>query len=300
MSGTAGGDEPAAIRSEIERTREEMTDTIDEIQERLRPGHLLQQAKEGVTDAATEKARQIMQSAGETAHGVADSAQDAGRRTMSYAQSHPGQMALVAGGLTWWLLRRASRSSYDGWNSRRRVGSYGEDRYPSESGDYAEANYASQPPTGDGVRMRDARDTVGEYADSARDTARQMRERVRGLASGASSRTRQGWRRTTASVDDWVHEHPLAAGAVAVAVGAAIGISAPRSRLEDRTMGDTRDEALETAGRKAQELKENVQQKVQDVAGSVAGSILGGDSADRSDRGSRGHAPKPDGGSPEV
>jgi ribosomal protein L19E len=40
-----GEADSAAIKREIEQTRIEMSETIGEIQERLRPEHLLQQAK---------------------------------------------------------------------------------------------------------------------------------------------------------------------------------------------------------------------------------------------------------------
>ena len=52
-----GTSETAEIKSEIERTRVEMSETLGEIQERLRPDHLIQQAKDTVADAASGKVR---------------------------------------------------------------------------------------------------------------------------------------------------------------------------------------------------------------------------------------------------
>ena len=66
-----GSSETAEIKSEIERTRVEMSETLGEIQDRLRPDHLLQQARDGVTTAAKGKVRNIMSSAGDTAGMVA-------------------------------------------------------------------------------------------------------------------------------------------------------------------------------------------------------------------------------------
>ena len=57
---TQGSNETAEIKSEIERTRVEMSETLGEIQERLRPDHLIQQAKDTVTEATTGKVRNIM------------------------------------------------------------------------------------------------------------------------------------------------------------------------------------------------------------------------------------------------
>ena len=94
-------------------------------------------------------------------------------------------------------------------------------------------------------------------------------ERARSAAATASVRAQETWQSASTSVDDWVHENPLAAGAIAVAVGAAIGLSVPSTEIEDRTMGETRDQALEKARVAARELRENVTQKVQDVAETV-------------------------------
>lgn len=287
MNAADGSAAPDAIRTDIERTREEMSETLGEIQERLSPSHLLQQAKDGVADAATTKARQIMHSASDTASEMAGQAQSFGRQTMSYARTHPTHAALVAGGLTWWLLRRAERSGSQGWNpssddwrtTRRPFDGGGDDPYRAagyrnardsrDLGNYGDASAASRVgESGEGF-VASVRDTASEYADSARDSARRVTDKVRHAASDASSRTRQGWERTSTSVDQWVHDNPVAAGALALATGLAIGISAPRTAIEDRTMGEARDQALETAERKARELKDDVTQKVQQVANSV-------------------------------
>ena len=264
----------AEIKSEIERTRVEMSETLGEIQERLRPDHLIQQAKDTVTEAATGKVRTIMHSAGETATRVADQTRYAGRSVADYACAHPLQMAALAGGITWWLLRGRNRSNdwegaSEGWQGSADYDTDSEfGAEPSlrdRAGDYAStaretvSEYAST-----------ARETVGEYADAARSGARRASARVRDAASTASVRARQTWDRTSTTVDDWVHEYPMAAGALAVAVGAAIGLSIPGSEFEDRTMGERRDQAMEAARAKARELKDTVAQRAKNVANTVA------------------------------
>jgi ElaB/YqjD/DUF883 family membrane-anchored ribosome-binding protein len=97
--------ETADIKHEIERTRVEMSETLGEIQERLRPDHLMQQARDGVKEAAADKARSIMQSAGETAATVAYQARGAGDSLASYVRQHPLQVAVAVGAFTWWMLR---------------------------------------------------------------------------------------------------------------------------------------------------------------------------------------------------
>ncbi len=268
-----GSNDTAEIKNEIERTRVEMSETLGEIQERLRPDHLIQQAKDTVAEAATGKVRNIMHSAGETATMVADQTKYASRSLADYVRMHPVQMALVAGGVTWWLLRDRNRSyewegASEGWQDGPGYSegySVSEDRpLTAKVGEYASS----------------ARETVGEYAESARTTARQAAEsarmtarqaseRVRNVAGTASVQARQGWQRASTSVDEWVHEYPLAAGAIAVAVGAAIGLSAPSTEFENRTMGETRDQAIERARTAALDMKDNVTQKAKNVAESV-------------------------------
>jgi ElaB/YqjD/DUF883 family membrane-anchored ribosome-binding protein len=254
------------IKREIARTRVEMSETLGEIQERLRPDHLMQQAKDTVTEAATGKVRNIMHSAGETATRVADQTRYAGRSAADYACEHPLQMAMLAGGLTWWLLRGRNRSdewagASEGWQSDALGAEYD-----------AGADYGSEPSLRDraGEYVASARETAGDYADAARSGARRASARVRDAASSASTRARETWQRTSTSVDDWVHEYPMAAGAVALAVGAAIGLSVPGTDWEDRTMGERRDQAMEVARAKARELKDTVSERAKDVADTVA------------------------------
>ena len=69
------------IKANIERTRDNMSGTIEEIQERLNPSNLVQQAKDSVREAAVEK----LKGAVITAKGAVDSASEAGKRAADTA-----------------------------------------------------------------------------------------------------------------------------------------------------------------------------------------------------------------------
>jgi ElaB/YqjD/DUF883 family membrane-anchored ribosome-binding protein len=56
-----------ALRADIENTRSEMTQTIDAIKEKLSPQHLVEEAKESVREAATERVGQAKEVVAETA-----------------------------------------------------------------------------------------------------------------------------------------------------------------------------------------------------------------------------------------
>src|ERR1044072_9218087 len=62
------------LRADIEDTRAEMTQTINEIQERLSPEHLVGQVKETVREATIGKVEKVMERVGETISGVTEPA----------------------------------------------------------------------------------------------------------------------------------------------------------------------------------------------------------------------------------
>jgi ElaB/YqjD/DUF883 family membrane-anchored ribosome-binding protein len=262
---TPAANETAAIKSEIARTRVEMSETLGELQDRLRPDHLLQQARDGVTNAATGKVRNIMQSAGQTASMVAERTRDAGSYLADYATAHPIRIAITVGALTWWMLRGRDRASvWDGavdtrWDDEEPMASGLENRPLRERvGEYASS----------------ARETVGEYATSARETVGEYAATAGRSARRASASVRGAARSATTSVDGFARENPMAAGAIALAIGAAIGLSAPRTAWEDSAMGETRDRAWEKASTAASSIKETVVQKASTAAENLIGEGL--------------------------
>ena len=272
-----GSSETEEIKHEIERTRVEMSETLGEIQDRLRPDHLLQQARDGVTQAAAGKARNIMSSVGETASNVATRARGAGNYVGNYAIEHPIRIAIAVGAVTWWMLRGRS-SGYDSdyygaadtnWDDAEAM-NYGENRSLRDK----VGEYASTARETVGEYASTARETVGEYATSAKETAGEYAQSARESARSAARRARSAANTATTATTDWVTDNPMAAGAIALAVGAAIGLSAPRTELENCTMGETRDRALEKASQLAKNLKENVGNKVATAAENIVGDSI--------------------------
>ena len=278
----AQGEDTSAIKRDIERTRLEMSDTIGQIRDRLRPDHLLHQAKENVkeavTEAATEKVRNIMSSAGERAHTVATRARGAGDQLAEYALAHPIRIAITVGAVTWWMLRGRERMvDWEGvsdtdWQDDGEY-TYSEQRSLRDKvGEYASSaretvgSYAASTRDTVGEYASTARETVGEYASAARQTAGEYAQSARTGAQRATERVKSAAGTATTSVDDWVSENPLAAGFVAAAVGVAIGLSVPRTEMEDRAMGETRDAAWQRASSVAANIKETVSTKVMDAA----------------------------------
>ena len=136
--------------------------------------------------------------------------------------------------------------------------------------------YASTVRQAVGSAASTARETAGEYAASARDTVNEYAQSAASTARSASYRVSRAASTATTSVDDWVHDNPFVAGAVAVAVGAAIGLAMPATEYEDRAMGETRDQALAKARDVANNLKQNVGEKVAAYAENVVDESLKG------------------------
>jgi hypothetical protein len=143
-SDTTTSDDPDEIEHEIEQTRAEMSGTIDEIQERLNPDRLKEQAKEAAHDAtigrvvdakdqAVEKVQELASQAtdkvrsmtgGNSDSGGSDgmasqftgTARDTGSNIVETIRANPVPAAIAGAGLGWFLTRRSDhfegRSGY--------------------------------------------------------------------------------------------------------------------------------------------------------------------------------------------
>ena len=112
-------DEPdvVVIRAEIEETRAQMGDTLDEIGERLRPSHIKQQIGQGIHDATVGRVE-------DAARNAADSVSGAGRRLVNVVRDNPIPAAMVGVGLTWLLFGGRGHSS-GGYDNQRSAGVQG-------------------------------------------------------------------------------------------------------------------------------------------------------------------------------
>ncbi len=110
-------DDPDRIREQIERTREDMSQTINELQARLSPQHLAQQARDTVREATVGRVQQMVGTASDTASQVARRAQEAAGPVVEQVREHPLPLALAGAGagLMWYLMRRSS--SRQTWSS---------------------------------------------------------------------------------------------------------------------------------------------------------------------------------------
>jgi len=124
-----GDERTREIREEIEETRGEMSETIDAIQEKLKPRNIVANAAESVKSAATERVRDMADTASHTAQQAMDYTRERASGMAGTARQNSIPLALIGVGAAW-LLTKGSRS---GGRSRDRraygnFGTYGYER----------------------------------------------------------------------------------------------------------------------------------------------------------------------------
>jgi hypothetical protein len=264
----AGTDE---LQDQIEQTRANMGETIDEIQDRLDPRRIGEQVREATIGRA-----------GDMVGEMTDTAREAGGGFLDTIRDNPVPAALAALGLGWLWLKRPSgdggRRRYGGYEGYRDDGNRG--RGYREYGDYR----AGASGGGPAEAARRARGAAGEAADRVQGAAGQAADTVQGAAGQAAGAVQQaagqvqdtaqqwgaqvqyGAQRARYGVQDALYESPLGVGAIALAVGVAVGLAAPSTDLEDRMLGEARDSAVQKAQDTAQETMHKVQHVAQQTA----------------------------------
>ena len=157
-----GAPDAVIIRAEIEETRAQMGDTIDEIGERLRPSHIKQQIGQGIRDATVGRVE-------DAARDAFDRVGGAGQRVMDTMRDNPIPLAMIGIGLGWLFWGGRGNSS----------GRYRDSSRQFESGG-----------TISGVTDK-ASEAAGAVADRARDVASTVRDEAQAGARAASSQLQE-------------------------------------------------------------------------------------------------------------
>jgi ElaB/YqjD/DUF883 family membrane-anchored ribosome-binding protein len=246
------------IRADIQQTREELSETIDAIQERLRPGNLVAQAGETVKEATVGKVKEMATSAGEMMSEAASQTRDAAGGAAEYVlesgwvqriRENPVP-ALIAGvGLAWLAFADAGPARRRGY----RRGYYGSDP------DYAVGTTGQ---TGEN-RSDEWREALGPQ----RDTWGGERPGQR-WSRGAAESVRRTSRRAGNRFQSAMRTNPLAVGAIAAGIGAAIGFALPETERENELMGQSRDAMVD----RAQDVARDAAERVKNAAESVKGA----------------------------
>ena len=243
------------IRAEIEDTRAEMSQTINEIQERLSPEHLMGQVKETVREATIGKVERVMDKVGETIGGVAEPAREVmdragtaiketGRTVGNSVWRNPIPVALIGLGVGMLVMRRYRVGNGYDYETRGTTPRY---RRPNTLGQMQNETTGS---------------TTGSTLGQVRETASDLATRSTEALSGLGTRAKDTASTLSTRFGQVLRENPLAVGAVAVAAGTAVGLVLPSTRFESEYIG----EASERLVDRAEDVARGALDKVQSVA----------------------------------
>lgn len=302
-------DDPEEIRAQIEQTRNEMSETINAIQEKLSFDRIagqvreevqeqissaVESAKHAVYDATVKKAGGFMQKIGKGLNDMSEeflggSLQESGTQAVSVIRQNPIPFALIGVGVGLLLFSNYRSSSSNGKTNSYR---YSEDFDP-ENFDYSSgsmpnnkrstakvgdvANKAYSAVSGTATQAYDtvsgAANTAYQGVTGAASTAYKGVSNVAGTAynqvGNIGSKARQAASWTQETYSQQLEQNPFAVGAVAFAIGAVIGLSLPSTEIEGQYMGEARENLLQ----KAQEAAGGMIEKVQQVAGEVTRTV---------------------------
>lgn len=286
MSGTSATDpgnrSSAQIEREVEATRAGLTNTLDELRDRVAPGQLFEQA---LDYARSSGGGEMMRNLGQA------------------VRDNPLPLLLIGAGIGWMMLsggNRPATNTYPGAipafppPSDRRTRVYGTDDANSGGPSVTERVSGSASAMAGGVRdsVTSAANRTTEMASSAygsvSSAAGSVAESVRDMASSTADRLSAGGHATRERMGHlsegagqgvgWlVREQPLVLGAIGVALGAALGALLPSTETENRLMGETRDATLDRGREMAREgyeqAKESAGRHVAD-AKSALGEVV--------------------------
>jgi hypothetical protein len=247
----AGEQRTRELRAEIDRTREDLSETVNAIQDRLRPSTVASNAAESVKHAAMSRFRD-----------VADS------DSVSYVAANPVPMSMVAigvAGLAWLATagrpaqypRRYARRDYytpgRDWSAASRSAleressdGYDDDATVATPGFSASSDRAGRSGYSSGYGVGSADDNRGGY------------ETRRPPQGSGQAYLQRAWR-----------QNPLMIGVAAAVAGAVVGLGVPETEREHELMGETRDRMIDSVQDTVRDKVDHVQQAATTAMSSV-------------------------------
>ena len=250
---TSASEDPAAIRAEIEDTRARMSDTLDELGERLNPQVVKERVKDSIREATLGRVEDM-------ARKTKERLDDTSLTLMETIRENPVPAAIMAVGLGWLIVnggRRRSQSDrhvalarfdddreqQDWYRGGTRRMDYGEELDEYEQGESygMESGYAGSAYSGSERGDRGVRGRASELAHTVREKADDLAHRAQDVAGRAGERVRE----TAGHVSERARE----------------------------TAGRVRERARDTAGRvgeRARDVAHRTSERTRDVASNVA------------------------------
>lgn len=216
---------PEMIAQDIARTREEMSGTVNEIQERLSPAHLKEEAKGKIRETVRDAASRI-----------GNTARDTGSSVLNVVKTYPVPIAMIGIGVTWLIFTRSSAGN-------------GEIMEESASAVREKAGAVTDKAKAKAEEWSgQVRGKGSELAGRAKESAQRIGRTARESAWGAKNR-----------VQRFIDDNPLGISLAAFGTGALIGLAIPESRKEVKMMGSASESLLSRAKETAQKTIQKAQ-----------------------------------------
>jgi ElaB/YqjD/DUF883 family membrane-anchored ribosome-binding protein len=236
------------LRSEIDRTRGDMSETIDAIQDRLNPRNVVSRAADNVREATIGKARQMAHHVQDRLPSFADDHSNGG--ILNRIKDNPVAAAIAAGAVAWIAFGGRRSPSHK----------FGRAMYGSTRGGQAYLRETRIDTSADADQSSEWSQSVDEWSDEARASMRR-----------AGTQMRAATRQARHMAD----ESPFATAAIAAAMGLAIGLAIPETEREDELMGEAKEALIERGRETVREAAGRVQDAAAQVQ-RVAGEVLTG------------------------
>jgi hypothetical protein len=313
-------DDPDVIKSQIDRTRAEMDQTVDALQHKLSIEHLIDRTIGNLRDSAGRS--RVLETIRENP--IPTALIGVGLAWLLYDQQHPRQHTYghaprqrplgppdevghgserdwLAPGAQYW--EGSARGSNDGrgvigrvrntvQGLTHKVGDVGS-TVGERAGDVASrarnaaSNIGEQAREGVG-RVRDsaedianrARNVADDVGSRAREFAYTARERATHLGTDVRQQAQRGQRMFWGTYE----ENPLVMGAGALCLGLILGLSVPTTRAENKLMGETSDELARKARRLGKKAAETGSRVAETAMHSAKDAVENQDSGDILDK----------------
>ncbi len=251
-----------------------MSETIEAIQEKLRPANLVSDATERVKSATTEKVKNMADTASETAQDVMRGSRERAYDMVEGAKQNPIPALMIGAGVAWLLMGSRDKGNDYGdrsWSesstrNARGAKSTGDDYYRSTEADHSDVNdnrqYGYNRQYSGSGRYGEGRQYGSGNEGWTDGTSRAI--------SDATDTARQTVRRTSNQLQRMLRDNPLLVGAAAVLAGAAIGASLPETERENQFMGEARDSVVDRAQEAARDAANTVKEAANDPIGTVS------------------------------
>ena len=269
-------DDPEArvdqLTAEIDETRDDLTQTIGAIGDKLDPANIAREATETVKGATLGKVEQMTYGAQETWRDVRTGNTGSIVDTIT---SNPIPAGMIALGVGMLFMNRGQQGQQRGAYGRYGDGGFDRGYYRGNEQEYIGRGRSSWESSEWDRRVRGGDspvDRVGDVADQAGQKVGQVAEQagqkvgeVFGSVGQSAEQLPQqaGFylERGGSQARRFFDENPLGAGVIAMAAGAAIGMLLPSTSMEREALGPVRDQVVEKAEGTVHQALDKVEQQ---------------------------------------